>query len=311
MAMSEVGEAYLRGTSRGLPPGQDYDYFCESICEVYVGVLPQRPDHEYPADFALYDLGATRLGLLSAPGGPAVRDRHSLSQSPDDGIFLNFSRSSWELEHLGRQWTVPAGTPWLLDNSESYRLTFDPTRRMSLYTIRFPRASLGDPGSGDVRRINDRITTTEAGRHFTAQAGLLAAMVDLHQLDTASAMAGALVGLVNAVAGAGDEHPVDRLGVFKLAARSQLTNPAYTIASLARDFSCSIRTIQTAFGERGETFSDWFAVERLELARERLASAAWSSRSIAQIATSVGFADVSTFHRHFRSRFGTTPAKLR
>ncbi|WP_390623387.1 helix-turn-helix domain-containing protein [Subtercola endophyticus] len=61
----------------------------------------------------------------------------------------------------------------------------------------------------------------------------------------------------------------------------------------------------------GSLFSEWLSAERLDIARDRITDPAWQSRSIARIAASAGFADVSTFHRAFRQRFGVTPGSLR
>jgi transcriptional regulator GlxA family with amidase domain len=51
--------------------------------------------------------------------------------------------------------------------------------------------------------------------------------------------------------------------------------------------------------------------ERLDLAHIRLASAAWRTRSVAEISAACGFRDPTHFHRVFRGRFGTTPGDLR
>lgn len=309
--MSATWGASWRGTTRGLPIGRDYEYFCDAVCDLYVGVRPDRPVDAFIADFAVHDLGETRLGFLSTPGVAAARDRSSLAQFPDDAVFVNFSRAPWTLDHLGKSWAVPAGTPLILDNAELFRLSVDPARRLQLYSLRIPRASLGEVTPGDIRALDERLPSTPAGGHVAAQTRLLAAMIDTERLDVAATMAAALIGLLGAVADSDGVPGEDRLAGYKTWASLRIADSAFGIARLAREFRCSERTIQSAFAMRGETFSEWLAAERLEVARSRLGDPAWATWNVARIAASVGFADLSTFHRGFRRRFGVSPGSTR
>jgi hypothetical protein len=113
-ADSQAG-IYLTGTTRHLPAGRDYGYFCDAVADLYVGIRPDKPDGRFDADFALYRLGDTSLGFLSTPPVPASRDRRSLRQLPDDAVFVNFSRAAWTLDHLGTASAVPAASAFVID----------------------------------------------------------------------------------------------------------------------------------------------------------------------------------------------------
>ena len=76
-ADSQLG-VYLSGTTRHLPVGRDYEYFCDAVADVYIGIRPDLPMGRFDADFTLYQLSNAQLGVLSTPGVPASRDRHSL-----------------------------------------------------------------------------------------------------------------------------------------------------------------------------------------------------------------------------------------
>lgn len=297
------------GSTRGLPSGKDFEYFCNSVSDVYLGVFPDKPIDAYPADFSLYQFGDVQAGFISSPGGGVSRDKVSLRTHPDDSVYLNFSRGPWSLEHLNGSWNIPSGVPCLLDNSETYRLTFNPRQRLNLHSIRIPRKLLSEKSSCDVRSLNDKIWSTESGLQLTSQTRLLVAMIDANEPEIASTMAEALIGLVNKLAE--PITPPDRLGEFKGFAISQIHNPNFDIRSLAKEFNCSVRTIQNSFSERGETFSDWFASKRMDIAVERLLKRTSKGVSISKIATYAGYADLTTFYRNFKIRYDTTPSQFR
>jgi AraC family transcriptional activator of tynA and feaB len=302
---------YLAGTTRQLPAGRDYEYFCDAVADLYVGIRPDVPDDRFDADYALYRLGSTHLGFLSTPPVPASRGRHSLRQLPDDAVFVNFSRARWTLDHLGTGWTVPGGSAFVIDNEQSFRIAFDPARRIRLYSLRIPRADLGAVTADTVRRAGEAVTSSESGRHLSTQMSLLAAMIDTGAVTTASLMAPAVVGLVQSLLHPGDQAAPTRLARLMDIARARLSDPAFDLAALAREAHWSVRTVQAAFAAEGLSFSDWLAGERLDLARAMLTDPGWETRSIARVARAAGFTDPSTFHRAFRRRFGTTPGSAR
>lgn len=93
--------------------------------------------------------------------------------------------------------------------------------------------------------------------------------------------------------------------------RRHAGDPDLTVASLAGALGWSVRQIQLAFHAVGATPSEVIREERLRLARDRLRSAAYRRRSIADIASDLGFSSVSSFTKAFHKRFGSTPGRLR
>nr|WP_315269381.1 AraC family transcriptional regulator [Microbacterium lemovicicum] len=298
----------VQGSTRHLARGEDYDYFCDVVAPVYVGVRPDRPAGVFAADFALYDFGATGYGVLTTPPVSAQRDRSAIARLSDDALFLNFSRAPWVVEHLGRRWTVPGGVPFLLDNSMPFRIVVDPRRTLRLHSLRIPRGLLARE---DVVRIDERVRATAAGAVLAAQAGLLATVVEEGRLAAAPAMSDAVVALLDAVDSSEDAPSADRLRVAQVSARERLGDPTYSVDALARAMGCSPRTVQSVFAAHGQTFAAWLRDERLQHARALLVDPAWQGRTIAAVAAASGFADVSAFHRAFRARFGCTPSSLR
>lgn len=73
----------------------------------------------------------------------------------------------------------------------------------------------------------------------------------------------------------------------------------------------SVRKLHMLFAGEGHSFSEWLTLRRLDEARRLLDLPPGGARSIADVALAVGFNDLSTFHRAFRQRFGSTPGEAR
>lgn len=86
-------------------------------------------------------------------------------------------------------------------------------------------------------------------------------------------------------------------------------SPDVSTQSLADLLGVSIRRLQRAFKTTGEKPSERIQRYRVEAVRNALtAQQKCNTRSITSIAYSCGFSDLSTFYRHYKSRFGCTPA---
>lgn len=85
---------------------------------------------------------------------------------------------------------------------------------------------------------------------------------------------------------------------------TQLDNPHLSLASIARDMSISVSTLQRRLNAGGTNFSRLIEEARIETAKRLLNEGEFS---IAHIARFVGFETASGFARAFRSRTGMTP----
>jgi AraC-like DNA-binding protein len=79
-----------------------------------------------------------------------------------------------------------------------------------------------------------------------------------------------------------------------------------TLSAFARAIGMSERSIQAALALHGATFSDLLRQYRLAAAHAALKQ---GRATIAAIAFSSGFQDLSTFNRAFKAAFGITPGE--
>jgi len=105
---------------------------------------------------------------------------------------------------------------------------------------------------------------------------------------------------------------VKRLELAGMLIDRNLTEAELGVHWLAQRLGVSIRTLQDDFRALGQTCTAVIRDRRLRLARERVEQARRrrSGETIAEIAYSTGFNDISYFNRSFRELFGCAPGDL-
>jgi AraC-like DNA-binding protein len=101
-----------------------------------------------------------------------------------------------------------------------------------------------------------------------------------------------------------------RLAAIRADILTNLSQVRLSAKTLARRHGLTDRYIHLLFEETGETFGQFVLEERLKRAFHLLADPSCGKR-ITDIASDVGFGDLSTFNRAFRRRFGDTPSGTR
>jgi len=304
--MGAVWGPTLRGSTRGMPGWSGHDRFCEAIAEVYVGVLPRRPQRPgFDADFATYEFGGAALGLIDTPGVWADRTKHSITQVPDDALFINHGATPWGLRQGGLEWAATRGAALVLDNARPFTVTVSPNRRLRLTSLRIPRA-LVEPRLATPGVLNDVLARAAVGSVLGTQVGLLTSAVRGGLPQVARAMVDTVIEILDAASRG--VSPPDRGSTMKAYVDSRLADPTLNAADVARAFGCSVRTVHERFAREGTTLGAYLRTARLDRARDLLLAAAPRTRTIAAIARECGFADTGTFHRAYRARFGISPA---
>jgi AraC-like DNA-binding protein len=93
--------------------------------------------------------------------------------------------------------------------------------------------------------------------------------------------------------------------------RRNFANPLLTPSMMADDLGISARYAHKLMGMTGRSFRQELIALRLAAARGAFAANLKPRQTIADIAISVGFNDLSQFNRHFRTAFGMTPRTAR
>ncbi len=104
---------------------------------------------------------------------------------------------------------------------------------------------------------------------------------------------------------------VARLKAIKADVERHLTAPDLTADGVAARHGISPRYLRSLFESEGTSFSDFVATRRLALAHRMLSDARNAGMSIASIAMSSGFGDLSWFNIRFRRAYGMSPKDVR
>lgn len=93
--------------------------------------------------------------------------------------------------------------------------------------------------------------------------------------------------------------------------RRNFANPSLTPTMMAEELGLSVRYAHKLMAMSGRSFRQELIAQRLAAARAAFAGNRKPRQTIADIAISVGFNDLSQFNRHFRAAFGLTPRAAR
>jgi AraC-like DNA-binding protein len=102
-----------------------------------------------------------------------------------------------------------------------------------------------------------------------------------------------------------------RIKALKADIERQLTASNLTAEGMADRHGISPRYLRSLFESEGTSFGDFVATRRLALAHRLLSDPRNSEASIASIALSAGFGDLSWFNARFRRAYGMTPKDVR
>jgi AraC-like DNA-binding protein len=90
-----------------------------------------------------------------------------------------------------------------------------------------------------------------------------------------------------------------------------LAEPDLTPRVVAARTGMSVRALHLLFELKGVSFGQWVQRRRLEEIKALLSHPGAADRSVADIAFSWGFNDLSTFYRAFHSAYGERPGRIR
>jgi AraC-like DNA-binding protein len=102
-----------------------------------------------------------------------------------------------------------------------------------------------------------------------------------------------------------------RLRGIKAHILAQLADPDLRPPAVAASQGISESYLRKLFEAEGTSFSDFVLAQRLARMHRLLAAPHLADRTIASLALSVGFGDVSYFNKVFRRRYGATPSEVR
>jgi AraC-like DNA-binding protein len=132
--------------------------------------------------------------------------------------------------------------------------------------------------------------------------------------STLEALTAATVMMLEDVGAAPQEAPTQaaaRLAALREHLRLHYPDPGLSPAKTAEALAISVRYLHKLMNQAGRSFREELTMLRLEVCKAALADPFRANETIAEIAFSAGFNDLSQFNRHFRTAYGSTPSAAR
>ena len=305
---------------RGRSKGRNYEAWREGICRGFcrLDVGPAEDDYiDCHNEFARLH----SVVIATPKGGSArfARTRDLLDDGCDDLVLISATRGTVRVTQGSNAIDLPAGQMCLTEMNIAGAA--DLNKSGGFTTAQFPRRLLLQVAPSAETQLarplgHDRALSSMIERYFRLCNDVA------EDLDTLSQKAAAqhLADLVGLLLGTSREQKdligqrglsAARLNLMKAGVLNNLHKRNLTIESVAKAHALSGRQAQRLFASSGTTFSEFVLEQRLLLARRLLLHEQGRDRKVSDVAYTVGFNDLSYFHRSFRKRFGVTPFDMR
>ncbi len=290
------------------PPGQGAKLWTQAISQSFQHVQTQCHGQTFHGTLRSQRLGDVAINRLTAQ---PYRVSTSKPQTDQPWLFLNVHQQGHcRLIQNGREQWLPAGSLSLNVGTSPFTLDF--VDEVIMTTLRLPLEGLL-PYTGPLNDVVAQPLATGASlpllEHYLQGLLLSADGLRANQHDQAWRCLRDLLAMSINERRTAPLAPTaarfeDALGYLS----DRLGDPALNIAALSQHLGMAPRTVQELFKTHGTTFTAQLMNLRLEAAAQLLQRA--PSNTVGQVAYSVGFSDLSYFHRQFRRRFGKTPGHL-
>lgn len=258
----------------------------------------------------LHDLSL--INCACGPGG-GERTQAELRGTPGEYLAVLMIRSGREtVEQHGITHELSPGSVVIWDSR--YVARYQVWQRLAKRSLIIPVSALREIGvRGHLARGVVVDSRTAAAQLLTDYMQTLSSVVDNLPGSAITAARYAALEVVSAALQVDNVMGrVSDAAALRLLAQSQvdahledsLLEPAWVAARLG----VSLRTLQRAFAEEGETLAEYIRDRRLARARDDLVN---GRESVAMIAATWQFSDASHLARSMRRRYGMTPTQLR
>lgn len=288
-----------------------------SICGHFNPVTVARGDKVFGAARGI-DVGGMSFAHVSNNLDRVHRSMEDIRRDSNEHLFLIVQIEGWcGVEHFGRQNRLEVGDCILVDSTKPTTFHFEGQFSNHL-SMHLPRQVM----YSDVRIDFDIARKLNSGDPMAIM--LRALIAKIMSAPASSAGSPHLRELIfNATRQAfisdGEPEPVSandgatkRLEIVDVLIDRHLTESDLGAKWLATQVGVSIRTLQEDFQGLGVTCTTVIRDKRLRLAREKIEQirSGQSNLTIAEVAYSTGFNDISYFNRSFKEMFECAPRDL-
>jgi len=292
----------------------------DAICEIYLQVdCAAEKQYDYSGFVREARLGAVTLtDTLISPQSVRRENRHIAHFDKDCYYFGIEHLGEVDIRQAGSSFPLRPGIGGLYYANEPYELRCQVKSRQ--FWVELPRQAFDRRfDSGRPPFLPHFNLERGLGRIAAEFCGTLAAegaSVDEPSREKLGEQLMDILAL--ALSGDPDRQPADeksvqraRLRSVKAYIESNLSDPNLSLATIAKQNGISLRYLHQLFRLADMSVSEWLRLRRLQRCHDLLASPQNASRSITEIAYSMGFSSSSHFSNLFRAQFIVRPSDVR
>jgi AraC-like DNA-binding protein len=311
----------VRFSTAGVERRSQLDYWREAVCATFFALDVEREEHSstgFRGQITAQSLDQVRIATVSSEPHAVIRSAERIRQSYGDDFVVNVTvRGRVVMTQQECETVVDPGDFAVYDSARPCRIACPDPFRLIVLTI--PRDMFTS------HCLLPRGMTTAVMRGDHGVGALFAPFVRslTTQADTLPADVGQRVGanVVELLATALAEVTADSApGVMPRAVHvlrahryivDHLADPDLSPSGIARALRVSVRYLHLLFQAEGTSPARWILERRLERAGRLLTDPRQASRTVTDIAFSVGFKDASHFTRAFKNGQGLGPREYR
>jgi AraC family transcriptional regulator, positive regulator of tynA and feaB len=313
-------------TTSAIKPSKQFEYWRETVCQSFVPLRPERSigsaRSRFRGELSAWQSAGIRFARVSGDGQSVYRDAKSITSQDQAVYFLNYQyRGHSVVEQAGRKATLSPGSFALLDAMQPFRM--EVSDNFDQLSIKIPHTVLTPLFIHPPQALAYSVGSASAGGRLAMKA--FVALADEVELElntfTHIALKNALRLLAlslssnrDGVASIKSSRTLKTLDALRqramLLMQTELSNADFSPNQTAQDLGVSLRYLQAAFAQSNTSMREWILEQRLSRCRTDLLQALRMTTTIASIAYSHGFNDLSYFNRAFKSRYGCTPGSL-
>lgn len=258
--------------------------------------------------------GPVRVSRVTATSHRVLRLRSHIAHSTEELVFINLQLyGNGRYTQRDHEQICGPGDLAVVDTTQPFEIAN--TRDFQIFCFTVPKMRL--PGAL-LDRPKLKFSTTEIGRAFSRTlAGYAELSLNAQGLSEVRALSGShVVDLITQAPSVLTPERPEAIAVPVLLSMmleyidDNFSDPDLSAASLAKKFHCSVRYVHSLFSTTGRPVGEHISEKRLSFCSGSLLKRRGAG-TIAEIAYSAGFQDISYFNRIFKRAFGKTPREFR